>query len=148
MSGTPFNLLEGTQGFTPEQIFSWDYIQEQKMKNEWSTKYPKKTNPYQELPKMNIFAFDMGKLIPGTDYQRGGMFSFKELFRVYEGRPEVDMVKDGDELYQAKPDEIGKFIHEEDVKKCVDIVISGLNISISFLNFLLSSIFNVSLPEI
>lgn len=125
MSGTPFNLLEGTQGFATDQIFSWDYIEEQKMKNEWNEKYPGKTNPYQELPKMNIFAFDMGKLIPGTDYQKGDSFSFKELFRVYEGRPEVDMVKVDGGLYKAKPDEIGKFIHEEDVKRFITLMYTG-----------------------
>lgn len=125
MSGTPFNLLEGTQGFASDQIFSWDYIEEQKMKNEWNKKYPDKTNPYQELPKMNIFAFDMGKLIPGTDYKKGDSFSFKELFRVYEGRPEVDMVKVDGSLYQAKPEEVGKFIHEDDVKKFIRQMYEG-----------------------
>ena len=125
MSGTPFNLLEGTQGFASDQIFSWDYIEEQKMKNEWNKKYPDKTNPYQELPKMNIFAFDMGKLIPGTDYKKGDSFRFKELFRVYEGRPEVDMVKVDGSLYQAKPEEVGKFIHEDDVKKFIRQMYEG-----------------------
>lgn len=123
MSGTPFNLLEGTKGFSEDQIYSWDYIEEQKKKEEWPIKYPLLTNPYQELPKMNIFAFDMGKLVPGKDYKKGDMFSFKELFSTFCGRPEKDIV-DGKQ-YKASPEEIGKFIHEKDVKKFLELMYKG-----------------------
>ena len=129
MSGTPFNLLEGINGFTKDQIYSWDYIEEQKKKNNWG-KDPKKrpnevgkTNPYQELPKMNIFAFDMGTLIPGKDYKKGDMFSFGEMFRTFVGRPEVDIV-DG-KPYKASKEEIGKFVHEKDVQKFLDLMYKG-----------------------
>ena len=121
MSGTPFNLLEGTKGFSEDQIYSWDYIEEQKKKNGWNK--PGKTNPYQELPKMNIFAFNMGTLIPGKDYQKGDMFSFGEMFRTFVGRPEVDLV-DG-KPYKASKEEIGKFVHESDVKKFLDLMYLG-----------------------
>lgn len=121
MSGTPFNLLEGTKGFSEEQIYSWDYIEEQKKKNGWNKLG--KTNPYQELPKMNIFAFNMGTLIPGKDYKKGDMFSFGEMFRTFVGRKEVDIV-DG-KPYEAKPEEIGKFVHEKDVRKFLDLMYLG-----------------------
>ena len=123
MSGTPFNLLEGTNGFSEEQIYSWDYIEEQRTKNEWNKKHPGKTNPYQELPKMNIFAFNMGTLIPGKDYKKGDMFSFGEMFRTFVGRPEVDIV-DG-KPYKASKEEIGKFVHEADVQKFLDLMYLG-----------------------
>ena len=123
MSGTPFNLLEGTKGFSEEQIYSWDYIEEQRTKNEWSKKHPGETNPYQELPKMNIFAFNMGTLIPGKDYKKGDMFSFTEMFRTFVGRPEKDLV-DG-KPYKANKDEIGKFVHESDVNKFLDLMYLG-----------------------
>lgn len=123
MSGTPFNLLEGTKGFSEEQIYSWDYIEEQRTKNEWSKKHPCETNPYQELPKMNIFAFNMGTLIPGKDYKKGDMFSFSEMFRTFVGRPEVDIV-DG-KPYKASKEEIGKFVHESDVQKFLDLMYLG-----------------------
>lgn len=123
MSGTPFNLLEGTKGFSEEQIYSWDYIEEQRTKNEWNKKHPGETNPYQELPKMNIFAFNMGTLIPGKDYKKGDMFSFGEMFRTFVGRPEVDIV-DG-KPYKASKDEIGKFVHEADVQKFLDLMYLG-----------------------
>ena len=121
MSGTPFNLLEGTKGFSEDQIYSWDYIEEQKKKNGWNK--PGKTNPYQELPKMNIFAFNMGTLIPGKDYQKGDMFSFGEMFRTFVGRKEVDIVNG--KPYEAKPEEIGKFVHEKDVHKFLDLMYLG-----------------------
>ena len=123
MSGTPFNLLEGTNGFSEEQIYSWDYIEEQRTKNEWNKKHPGETNPYQELPKMNIFAFNMGTLIPGKDYKKGDMFSFGEMFRTFVGRPEVDIV-DG-KPYKASKEEIGKFVHEADVQKFLDLMYLG-----------------------
>lgn len=121
MSGTPFNLLEGTKGFSEEQIYSWDYTEEQKRKKNWNK--PGETNPYQELPKMNIFAFNMGTLIPGKDYKKGDMFSFGEMFRTFVGRPEVDLV-DG-KPYKASKEEIGKFVHESDVKKFLDLMYLG-----------------------
>ena len=123
MSGTPFNLLEGSKGFSEDQIYSWDYIEEQKMKLGWSKNNPGKTNPYQELPKMNIFAFNMGTLIPGKDYRKGDMFCFGEMFRTFVGRPELDIV-DG-KPYNASKDEIGKFVHEKDVLKFLDLMYLG-----------------------
>lgn len=123
MSGTPFNLLEGSKGFSEDQIYSWDYIEEQKMKLGWEKNHPGKTNPYQELPKMNIFAFNMGTLIPGQDYRKGDMFSFTEMFRTFVGRPKVDIV-DG-KPYKASKEEIGKFVHEKDVLKFLDLMYLG-----------------------
>ena len=62
LSGTPFNLYDD---FAPEEIFTWDYIAEQKAKREWDVKYPMLPNPYAELPVMKIFTYDLGKLVKG-----------------------------------------------------------------------------------
>ena len=47
LSGTPFNIL----GDYEENIFTWDYIMEQRAKAEWNINNFGDSNPYDELPK-------------------------------------------------------------------------------------------------
>ncbi|MHC3983225.1 Eco57I restriction-modification methylase domain-containing protein [Weissella cibaria] len=89
LSGTPFNLLDK---FTDEQVFTWDYVMEQEAKLKWEVENPDKPNPYETLPKVNMFTFEMGNKDRYADESKA--FNFKEFFRV---------------------DDEGKFVHEADV---------------------------------
>ena len=120
MSGTPFNLLEGEKGFREGQIFSWDYTQEQKAKRDWPQKHKNETNPYQDLPQMNIFAYNLGDLIPGKDYKKGDIFSFTEFFRTYTGNPKID--DPVEKKLQVSVDKIGTFVHEEEVNNFLNLM--------------------------
>lgn len=91
LSGTPFNLLEQ---YSEEQVFTWDYVMEQEAKLRWTTEKPDEQNPYETLPKVNMFTFEMNNKEKYADESRS--FNFKEFFRVKDD---------------------GKFVHESDVNK-------------------------------
>ena len=113
LSGTPFNLYDD---FAPEEIFTWDYIAEQKAKREWDVKYPMLPNPYAELPVMKIFTYDLGKLVKGEGLiKENAGFMFTEFFRTWTGHAKVD----GAAMPAGAK---GKFVHEQSVKDFLDLL--------------------------
>ena len=78
LSGTPFNLLSG---FKEGEIFTWDYIMEQRAKRDWPLYHFGDSNPYEELPKLEIYTYDLDKYIPGFIDVEDGAFNFREFFR-------------------------------------------------------------------
>ena len=111
LSGTPFNLYED---FKEDEIYTWDYIAEQSAKRNWSMEHPDEKNPYAELPKMNIFTYDITKNIDNI-LDQTGVFSFPEFFRTWTGNPKADKadMPDG-----AK----GRFVHEKEVSEFLDLL--------------------------
>ena len=97
LSGTPFNLLDD---YKDDEIYTWDYVMEQRAKAQWDITHPGDPNPYSVLPKLNIFTFNLGNLI--QNYSDNDMaFNFHEFFRV---------------------DDEGNFIHEKDVDKFLNLI--------------------------
>ena len=113
LSGTPFNLLSG---FKEGEIFTWDYIMEQRAKRDWPLFHFGDSNPYEELPKLEIFTYDLDKYIPGFIDVEDGAFNFREFFRTWTG----DIKKD----FKPVPseDSIGKFVHEDAVKSFLSLL--------------------------
>ncbi len=111
LSGTPFNLYED---FKEDEIYTWDYIAEQTAKHNWNLEYPNEKNPYAELPKMNIFTYDITKNIDNI-LDQTGVFSFPEFFRTWTGNPKADnaSMPEG-----AK----GRFVHEPEVSEFLDLL--------------------------
>lgn len=111
LSGTPFNLYEDFKG---DEIYTWDYIAEQTAKHNWNLEHPNEKNPYAELPKMNIFTYDITKNIDNI-LDQTGVFSFPEFFRTWTGNPKADnaSMPEG-----AK----GRFVHEQDVKEFLNLL--------------------------
>lgn len=60
LSGTPFKAL-AAEKFPEEAIFSWTYADEQKAKCGWD--YADGNNPYENLPKLNLFTYQMSEII-------------------------------------------------------------------------------------
>lgn len=110
LSGTPFNLYED---FKEDEIYTWDYIAEQTAKHNWDLEHPKEKNPYAELPKMNIFTYDITKNIDNI-LDQTGVFSFPEFFRTWTGNPKADKASMPE---GAK----GRFVHEQDVSEFLDL---------------------------
>ena len=106
LSGTPFNLLSD---FKPNEIYTWDYIMEQRAKHDWPLKHFGDSNPYEELPQLEIFTYDLDKKLPGYIDVADGAFNFRELFRTWTG----DMNKD----FKPVPEgvNIGDFVNKNDV---------------------------------
>ncbi len=77
LSGTPFNLMDD---MTEEEMFTWDYTMEQRAKQEWDHNHFGDPNPYAGLPQMNIYTYDLGRLM--HDFADEDIaFNFKEFFR-------------------------------------------------------------------
>lgn len=97
LSGTPFNLMDD---FKEDEIYTWDYVMEQRAKAEWDKIHQGDPNPYSVLPKLNIYTYNLGKLYP--EYADADIaFNFREFFRV---------------------DKEGDFIHETNVKQFLDLL--------------------------
>ena len=114
LSGTPYNIL----GHYEENIYSWDYVMEQKRKREFASLYPDLHNPYADLPEMKIYTFDLADSMP-TSYRyttEDMAFNFREFFRTWTGKPEQD--------FRPLPTNasIGDFVHEEDVQSFLNLI--------------------------
>ncbi len=115
LSGTPFNLLGD---YSEENIYTWDYVMEQKAKEEWDLYHFGDSNPYAKLPKMHIYTYDLGEKLKQyvTDEYGSKAFKFSEFFRVYYKGPngKRELPKDAVE---------GRFVHEDDVKSFLNLLV-------------------------
>lgn len=113
LSGTPFNIL----GSYDKNVYTWDYIMEQRCKAQWDSEHFGDSNPYDELPKMNIFVYDLGKLL-GNRYVEleDKAFNFHEFFRTWTG----DIRRD----FKPMPDgaAVGDFVHDDDVTSFLNLI--------------------------
>jgi len=94
LSGTPFNILSQ---FDEEQVYTWDYVMEQTAKKKWELEHPDKPNPYESLPKVLMYTFEMRNKEKFTDESKA--FNFREFFHVNDN---------------------GNFVHKEDVRRFLD----------------------------
>lgn len=109
LSGTPFKAI-AKGSFNEKQIFNWSYEDEQEAKEHWTGE---ENNPYENLPQLNMFTYQMSKMI--TDEVNQGF----EL----ENEINVDYAFDLNEFFATKDD--GKFIHEADVNKWLNTLTSN-----------------------
>jgi hypothetical protein len=116
LSGTPFNLYED---FKEEEIYTWDYVSEQQAKLNWERVHPGEKNPYEDLPKMNIFTYDITKNIDQV-LDQNGLFSFTEFFRIWTGNPKQDNPNGEGPLMPEGAK--GRFVHEDEVNKFLDLL--------------------------
>lgn len=94
LSGTPFNLLDQ---FAPEQVYTWDYVMEQQAKLKWDLENPKLPNPYEQLPEVQMYTFEMKHKEKFIDENKA--FNFREFFRV---------------------DDEGELVYKADVRRFLD----------------------------
>ena len=113
LSGTPFNLLDK---FKDEEIYTWDYVMEQREKRDWDKKHFGDPNPYATLPKLEIFTYDLDKLIPGYLDAVDKSFNFREFFRTWTGNVQKD--------FKPIPEgaQVGEFVHKASVKRFLDLL--------------------------
>ena len=106
LSGTPFNLFDD---YSEEEIFTWDYVMEQKAKQAWATDNPYEPNPYASLPAINIYTYDLGTLM--SEYvEDEKAFNFREFFRTKD-TPLCGRGAGGE-----------AFIHDKDVDRFLDLL--------------------------
>lgn len=97
LSGTPFNLIDQ---YAEEEVYTWDYTMEQTAKAAWDTEHFGDTNPYAGLPTMNIYTYDLGRLLELYS-DEDVAFNFTEFLRVRED---------------------GSFVHEKDVRNFLNML--------------------------
>lgn len=117
LSGTPYNIMSEFD----ENKYTWTYVDEQKAKAEWEENHPNERNPYEELPKMNIFTFDLSEQMP-TSYRfvtEDSAFNFREFFRTWTG----DVEKDFRIIPEGKS--VGDFVYEDDVYNFLSLISSN-----------------------
>lgn len=94
LSGTPFNIQDQ---YSEDSVYTWDYTMEQSAKLRYSLEHPTEKNPYESLPKVNMFTFDMNNKERFSDESKS--FNFREFFRV---------------------DENNEFVHKADINSFLD----------------------------
>lgn len=114
LSGTPFNLYDD---FKDEEIYTWDYVKEQQAKAQWDEEHCGDPNPYADLPHMNLFTFDLSKVMQDNEDTDTSEFKFNEFFRTWTG----EIKKDGEKL--PSKDMIGRFIHEDAVNDFLNMLV-------------------------
>ena len=136
LSGTPFNLLDK---YEEGEIYTWDYVMEQRAKHEWDDKHFGDPNPYAELPQMKILTFTLPKMIRDEAIENNEVFKFHEFFRVWTEADKTSLQRRIDnetsalkrvEL-QAKLAEIrvDKFVHEGAVRRFLDKLVEDSDTS-------------------
>ena len=101
LSGTPFKAIASGE-FDDRQIFNWSYTDEQEAKANWAGD---SHNPYQDLPKLNLFTYRMSDIV--REKVKQGMELDEEGL--------IDYAFDLNEFFKTKED--GTFEHEGDVRK-------------------------------
>lgn len=115
LSGTPFNLLSQ---YGEDTVYTWDYVMEQKMKDEWDLAHYGDHNPYADLPKMHIYTYDLGDKLKKyvSDEYDTKAFNFREFFRVWSKGPHGKR-----ELPKGAVE--GSFVHENDIRSFLDLMV-------------------------
>lgn len=98
LSGTPFRKMAETQGYTAKNTYSWSYIEEQEAKENWD--YSQGKNPYINLPKLNMYTFQVPSNVRVTSDLSEYSFDFNEFWKI----------------------SADKFIHEQEIDTFLDIL--------------------------
>ena len=137
LSGTPFNLLDK---YEESEIYTWDYVMEQRAKLFWDEHHYGDPNPYADLPRMQILTFTLPKMLRDQAIQNNEVFKFHEFFRVYTEEDKLQLQKLIDNEpnvikkaeYQAELDkvEIDKFVHEKAINRFLDKLVEESDTSL------------------
>ena len=98
LSGTPFRKMTETQGYTAKNTYSWSYTEEQEAKENWD--YSQGKNPYINLPKLNMYTFQVPSNVRVTSDLSEYSFDFNEFWKI----------------------SADKFIHEQEIDTFLDIL--------------------------
>lgn len=104
LSGTPFKALASDK-FNENAIFNWTYADEQRAKANWD--YSDGKNPYEDLPRLNLFTYQMSEIVR------------EELEQGVEINGETEEYAfDLNLFFSTKTN--GEFVYEESVDKFLD----------------------------
>lgn len=103
LSGTPFKAIANDK-FPENAIYNWTYADEQQAKRDWND--PERRNPYENLPKLNMFTYQMSDIIE-NEVAKGMQIDGEQ----------TEYAFDLNEFFETKD---GRFVHYDDVKRFLD----------------------------
>lgn len=112
LTGTPFKALAMGK-FGEDQIYNWSYADEQQSKRDWNENSEGESNPYEELPRLNMYTYQLSKMMADV---------LKEGVDLGDG-DRADPAFDLNEFFRTK--ENGDFIYDEAVDKFLDSLTKG-----------------------
>lgn len=136
LSGTPFNLLDK---YEEGEIYTWDYVMEQRAKQEWDDKHFGDPNPYADLPRMQILTFTLPKMLRDQAIENNETFRFHEFFRIWTEEDkdtiqdlmenETNPIKRAELKQRLDGIQIDHFIHEASVKRFLEKLVEDSDTS-------------------
>lgn len=137
LSGTPFNLLDK---YEESEIYTWDYVMEQRAKLFWDEHHYGDPNPYADLPRMQILTFTLPKMLRDQAIQNNEVFKFHEFFRVYTEEDklqlqklidnEPNVIKKAEYQEELAKVKIDKFVHEKAINRFLDKLVEESDTSL------------------
>lgn len=137
LSGTPFNLLDK---YEESEIYTWDYVMEQRAKLFWDEHHYGDPNPYADLPRMQILTFTLPKMLRDQAIQNNEVFKFHEFFRVYTEEDklqlqklidnEPNVIKKAELQAELAKVKIDKFVHEKAINRFLDKLVEESDTSL------------------
>lgn len=137
LSGTPFNLLDK---YEESEIYTWDYVMEQRAKLFWDEHHYGDPNPYADLPRMQILTFTLPKMLRDQAIQNNEVFKFHEFFRVYTEEDklqlqklidnEPNVIKKAEYQGELAKVKIDKFVHEKAINRFLDKLVEESDTSL------------------
>lgn len=106
LSGTPFKALANNK-FDARAIYNWTYADEQNAKRKWEEENNTDTSPYADLPRLNLFTYQMSDII--RDKVEQGVEINGET---------MEYAFDLNEFFEV--DKNGRFLHEADVNRFLE----------------------------
>ena len=137
LSGTPFNLLEK---YDEGEIYTWDYVMEQRAKHLWDEHHFGDPNPYADLPRMQILTFHLPKMLRDQAIENNETFRFHEFFRVWteadkkELQTKID--EEEDSITKAELEALSgqivvdRFVHEGAIRRFLDKLVETSDTSL------------------
>lgn len=107
LSGTPFRQIADGR-YSKEQIYNWTYLDEQKAKQEELLR-GEESGAHTDMPDMKFFAYEMSQTMLDA-LNQGVEIDGEKVAFAYDGL---------NQFFEAKN---GKFVHEADVRRFLDLL--------------------------
>ena len=111
LTGTPFKALANGK-FSTDQIYNWSYADEQSAKQNWNEDEEGSSNPYEKMPRLNMFTYQMSAI--AEEKAKQGM--------MLDGDDAVNPAFDLNEFFKTNGK--GEFVYETQVDHFLDALTS------------------------
>lgn len=125
LTGTPFKALANGK-FSTDQIYNWSYADEQSAKQNWNEDEEGSSNPYEKMPRLNMFTYQMSAI--AEEKAKQGM--------TLDGDDAVDPAFDLNEFF--KTNSKGEFVYETQVDHFLDALTSQEKFPFQRRNYVMS----------